>query len=176
MGQGDSAPETDFATAYVEVDDINAKYRLLRREATRLRQQAERPDDVKFTDNPDVLGAIRAWNDRLEGTLLVFAANDFGWPVALRPEGTPERLQENVRQELLREKYKSNAELDQVRETILESDPRIHQVLAARHGGDRIDYHLPGGWKTNTEFLTVREALGLIDYITNGHQREAILY
>lgn len=176
MVQGDSTDETDFATAYAAADDLNAKYRLLRREATRLRQRAERPDDVKFTDNADVLDAIRACNDRLEGTLIVFAANDFGWPVALRPEGTPERLQEDVRRELLREKYKSNSELDRIRETVLEADLRVHKALVACHDGDRVDYHLPGGWKPNTEFLTVREALGLIDYITNGHQREAILY
>lgn len=176
MEQDDSTPETDFPTAYAEADDVNAKYRILRREATRLRRRAVRPDDVKFTDDPAVVDVIRACNDRIDGALLVFAANDFGWPVAFRPEGTPERLQEDVRRELLREKYESDPELDRIRKDVLEVDPRVHQVLVARHDGDRIDYHLPGGWRTNTEFLTVREALGLVDYITNGHQREAMLY
>lgn len=176
MAHDESTPKTEFLTAYAEADSVNSKYRMLRREATRLRQLAERPDDVKFIHNPAVLDVIRECNDRVEGTLLVFAANDFGWPVALRPEGTPEQLQEDVRRELLCEKYKSNPELDEIRKAVLETDPRIHQVLVARHDGDQIDYHLPGGWKTNTEFLTVREALGLIDYITNGHQREAMLY
>lgn len=65
---------------------------------------------------------------------------------------------------------------DRIRRTILEVDPWVHQVLVARHDGDRIDYHLPRGWRTNTEFPTVREALGLVDYIPNGHQREVMLY
>lgn len=176
MDQDEPASQSEFLTGYAEADDVNAKYRLLRREATRLRRRAVRPADVKFTDDPAVIDVIRACNDRIEGTLLVFAANDFGWPVALRPEETPERLQEDVRRELLREKYQSDPELDRIRRDVLEADPRVHQVLVARHDGDRIDYHLPGGWRTNTEFLTVREALELVDYITNGRQREAMLY
>lgn len=176
MDRNDPVSESEFLSGYAETDDVNAKYRMLRQEATRLRQRAVRPDDVKFTDDSAVMDVIRTCNDRIEGTLLVFAANDFGWPVAFRPEGTHERLQEDVRRELLREKYKSDSELDRIRKSVLDADPRIHQALVARHDGDRVDYHLPGGWRTNTEFLTVREALGLIDYITNGHQREAILY
>lgn len=87
-----------------------------------------------------------------------------------------ERLQEDVGLEPLREEYEPDPELDRIRRTILKVDPWVHQVLVARHDGDRIDYHLPGGWRTNTGFLTVREALGLVDYIPNGHQREAMLY
>lgn len=178
MDGSDSSPEygDEWIARYTATDDVNARYRLLREEATRLRQRAVRPDDMKFTDDPAFLNLVRDLNEELEGTLLVFAANDFGWPVALRPAGTPKRLQEEIRRELLKQKYRSSPKLDEIRMQLLEADERIHQVLVATHDGDRIDYHLPGGWKTNTNFLTVREAIGLVDYITNGHQREAILY
>lgn len=51
MDRDEPASESGFLTGYAEADDVNAKYRLLRREATRLRQRAVRPDDVKFTDD-----------------------------------------------------------------------------------------------------------------------------
>ncbi|MCU4743288.1 hypothetical protein [Natronoglomus mannanivorans] len=172
----DSAINDEWLDAYTTEEDVNAKYHLLRREAKRLRQHAERPADMKFTDDPAFLDLVRACNERVDGTLLVFAANDFGWPVALRPTGTSKQLQADVRTELLAEKYKSSPELDEIRRTLLDADVRVHQALVVRHSGDEIDYHLPGGWKVDTNFLTVREALGLIDYITHGHQREAILY
>lgn len=172
----DSALDDEWLAAYAAADDVNAKYRLLRLEAKRLRQRAQRPEDVTFTDDPAFLELVRECNEQVDGTLLVFAANDFGWPVALRPTGTSKQLQADVRAELLVEKYKSSPELDEIRGTLLEADGRVHQALVARHDGDEIDYHLPGGWKEDTNFLTVREALGLIDYITHGHQREAILY
>lgn len=171
-----SPVDEEWMTDYAAADDVNDKYRILRQEAKRLRQRAERPEDMKFTDDPAFLDLIRACNERVDGTLVVFAANDFGWPVALRPDGTPKQLQADVRTELLARKYESSPELDEIRRTILEADGRVHQALVARHDGEEIDYHLPGGWKEDTNFLTVREALGLIDYITNGHQREAILY
>lgn len=145
MDRDEPASESEFLTGYPETDGVNAKYRLLRRGATRLRRRAIRSDDVKCTDDPAFVDLVRACNGWIEGPLLVFAANDFGWPVALRPKGTPERLQEDVRRELLREKYKSNPELDRIRRTILDADSRVHQALVARHDGNRIDYHLPGG-------------------------------
>lgn len=172
----DDSATDEWLDAYATENDVNTKYHLLRQEAKRLRQRAERPADMKFTDDPAFLNLVRECDERVNGTLLVFAANDFGWPVALRPTGTPKQLQADVRTELLAEKYKSSQELDEIRRALLAADGRIHQALVARHDGDEIDYHLPGGWKADTNFLTVREALGLIDYITHGQQREAILY
>lgn len=67
MERDDSVSESEFLTAYADANDVNAKYRLLRREATRLHQRAVRPDDVKFIDDPAVIDVIRACNDRTEG-------------------------------------------------------------------------------------------------------------
>lgn len=172
----DDAPPDEWTSAYDDADGVNEKYHLLRREAKRLRRRAERPEDTKFTDDPASFDLLEELDEGLSGSLLVFAANDFGWPVALRPEGTPKRLQEEIRRELLREKYRADPQLNEIRRAILDADDRIHKALVVHHAGDDVRYHLPGGRAAETNFLTVREAVGLVDYITNGRQREAIRY
>lgn len=104
----------------------------------------------------------------------MFAANDFGYPVALRPARTSIDVQEAVRVEILQEKYKDSPELDTVRQQLLDADDRIHKALVVHHNDGSIDYHLPGGRNENTNFITVREAVGLLDYVTNSAQREGL--
>lgn len=163
--------DTDWIDEYRKTEDVNRKYRLLREEVTRLRQEAE---DKRFTDNDAVLELLQEQNEKFAGELLVFAANDFGYPVALRPTGTDIELQEAVREEILQEKYKDSPELDTVRQQLLDADERIHKALVVHHDGGSIDYHLPGGRNENTNFLTVREAVGLVDYVTNSAQRDGL--
>lgn len=163
--------DTGWMEEYRETEDVNQKYRLLREEVTQLRQQAQ---DKRFTDNDEVMELLREQNAKFEGELLVFAANDFGYPVALRPAGTSLDVQEAVREEILQEKYKDNPELDTVRQQLLDADARIHKALVVHHDGGSIDYHLPGGRNENTNFLTVREAVGLVDYVTNSAQRDGL--
>jgi len=154
---------------YAAADDVDLKYRLLREEITRLRRAAE---DRRFTENEAFMDLLRVHNETVAGTLLVFAANDFGLPVALRPAGTPKAIQAEVRREILREKYRANAELNGIRQDLLGADSRVHKVLVATHHDGQIDYHLPGGHHESTNFVTVREAVGLVDYTTNSAQAD----
>lgn len=158
----------DWIDEYREASDANQKYKLLRGEMTRLRRKgtAFEPDAVAET--------IRNLADSVEGHLIVFPANDFGLPCAFRPEGVDREVQDEIRQEILDRKYKSNVQLNDIREDLLRKHSAIHKVLVCEYRREEIKYHLPGGRHDNTNFLTVREAVGLVDYTTNSNQAEAM--
>lgn len=169
----------DWLSTYADADDPNRRYRLLREEAARLRRDAvadldfdDPGNDVVFTHADAFWDALRDHDDRASGALVAFAANDFGYPVALRPEGFPRERQDEVRRAVLAGKYRADDALDEARRDLLDADSRLHKALVARFDGDDVTYHLPGGRRDDTNFLTVREAVGLVDYLTNSDQAE----
>jgi hypothetical protein len=163
---------TDFLDAYADATDSNRQYDLLRDELARLRG---RRDDVEYFDEEAVLAAVREANETVDGDLVVFAANDFGRPRAYRPEGLPRVRQDDVRQAILEDKYDaSNDDLDAIRRDLREAHPGLHKALVAECRSDVIRYHLPEGSNDSTNFLTVREMVGLVDYTTNSAQRDGL--
>jgi hypothetical protein len=178
----------DWLAAYADADGPNRRYRLLHEEAARLRRDAvddvdfdDPNNDLTFTQSDEFWSALRDHADRTDGHLVVFAANDFGYPVALRPEGLPRERPDEVRRAILDGKYRADDTLDAARRALLDADRRVHNVLATRlddsdsdGDGDRMTYHLPGGRRDDTNFLTVREAVGLVDYTTNSAQAEGL--
>lgn len=162
----------EWLTAYADAAEPNDRYRLLRRELSRLRGEADLETDL--FDPEDVGETLASLAGGLDGALLAFVANDFGLPVAFRPEGTSIEAQRDVRRAILTGKYDRHDDLDAVREAVLETHPRIHKVVVAEHGPRRVRYHLPEGSTEETAFLTVREMVGLVDYTTNSVQREGL--
>lgn len=172
----------DWLSTYHDADDLNEKYRLLRREMTQLRNElASRFEDDEFdvTDIPeffepeDVATTVDTLSTTLEGALVVFAANDFGLPVAFRPSDASLSIQDDIRQAILNTKYdKENDDLREIRDELLERHPEIHKAIVAEYGDDEIEYFLPEGSNSTTNFLTVREMVGLVDYTTNSSQQE----
>lgn len=161
----------DWMDAYRTADDANEKYKLLREEMTRLRREG-----TAF-DRDAVVETIRDLSNFVDGHLVVFPANDFGLPLAIRPAELGRGAQDEVRQEILAEKYSRRGEtedLNEIRENLLEEHPAIHKVLVCEYTEVEIRYHLPGGRHENTNFLTVREAVGLVDYTTNSNQAEGL--
>lgn len=169
---GHVSPMTNWMQEYADADDPNRKYGLLRAEITRLRG---RRDDVEFFD-PDAVGrTVRRLNDRVEGELLVFVANDFGVPRAYRPDGLERDVQDEVRRAVLQHKYdETNEDLDEIRREVLDEHPGVHKVIVAEYSEDHVRYHLPEGSNETTNFVTVREMVGLIDYTTNSFQRDGL--
>lgn len=163
---------TDWITAYRETDDLNEKYSLLRREITRLRG---RRDDAKFFD-PDAVGSdVRRLNETVDGDLIVFVANDFGVPRAYRPRSVALDVQDEIRRAVLRDKYDdTNEELDGIRREVLDEHPGVHKAIVAEHSDETVKYHLPEGSNEETNFVTVREMVGLIDYTTNSFQSDGL--
>lgn len=161
-----------FTETYAEAGNVDDRYRLLRLEAKRLRAEAS---DTDFRDNEEIHGILREWNAEVEGVLLAFLANDFGWPVAFRPEGTDAAIQDEVRRTILDGKYSpqpEDAALEEIQTQLLDADERVHKGLVAVVDGEGVDYFLPEGKQEASSFLTVREPLGLIDWTTNSSGAE----
>jgi len=174
---------TEWTTEYEETDDRNERYALLRTEMTRLRNDlvSQYTEDGEFDpsaveeyfDPEAVADHVRGANREVEGDLLVFVANDFGFPLALRPDGTDRSLQDDVRRGILRNKYDDGAtDLQSIRDDLLEAHSGIHKAIVAEHRGDHVRYFLPEGSNETTTFLTVREMVGLVDYTTNSAQAD----
>lgn len=162
----------DRIAEYAETDDLNRKYRLLRAEITDLRG---RRDDVEFFDEDAVGTDVRRLNESVRGELIVFAANDFGLPMAYRPSGVEKDAQDEIRRAVLQNKYDDTSEdLNEIRRELLDAHPGVHKVLAAAYSDGAVRYHLPEGSNEATNFVTVREVVGLIDYTTNSFQSEGL--
>lgn len=163
---------TDWMETYREGDDLNEKYRVLRREMARLRGRREK---IEFFDETAVGEDVRRLNETVDGDLLVFVANDFGRPRAYRPSEMSRGVQDEVRQAILQDKYDdTNEDLDDIRRELLDAHPGIHKAIVATYSEDEIRYHLPEGASESTNFLTVREMVGLIDYTTNSSQADGL--
>lgn len=159
---------TKWVDEYTETEDLNQKYRLLRAEMTHLRGQR---DNIEFFDIDAVSSDVRRLNDTVSGELIVFVANDFGLPVAYRPESVEVKAQDKIRQAVLQAKYDdTNDDLNDIRRELLREYPSIHKVIVAEYSDEDIRYHLPEGSNETTNFITVREMVGLIDYTTNSFQ------
>lgn len=156
---------------YRNAEDLNEKYSLLRDEMAMLRNEAGSRD--RF-DRKEVAQTIRELDDQITGNLVVFTANDFGLPVAFRPKNLDRAVQNKIRQSLLEKKYSQHEDLNEIRQKLLAEHPSIHKAIVAESSGDRVRYHLPEGSKTNTNFLTVREMVGLVDWTTNSCQKEGL--
>lgn len=161
----------EWIEEYKSTDDLNKRYKLLRAEMKHLRRNATKHD--RF-NREGVKETIRALSDEVGGYLVVFAANDFGLPMVYRPADLDQGKQDDIRQAILANKYATHADLNSIREKLLEAHPDIHKALVVTYSDEEIKYHLPGGTRPTTNFLTVREAVGLVDYTTNSSQREGL--
>lgn len=162
-----------------EIDpvEVNERYQRKRSELQELRRtvHATAFDEVARFPVEDLVRTLRTYHDRVTGDLLAFVANDFGMPVAFRPNRLDKPVQDRVRVEILERKYQQDEKLNAIREAIVE-DVRIHKALVAAIDGDEIRYHLPGVTNGATNFITVREGVGLVDFCTNGNQKNCLVY
>lgn len=163
---------TDWMEEYAGTDDPNRQYELLRAEAAGLRG---RRDDVEYYDPDAVRDDVARANDAVRGDLIAFVANDFGKPMAFRPEGVELDVQDEIRRAILQRKYDgTNDDLNGIRRDLLAEHPNAHKVLVAEYSAEAIRYHLPEGSTEETNFLTVREMVGLVDYTTNSFQSDGL--
>jgi hypothetical protein len=163
---------TDWMEEYTATDDLNQKYSLLRTEITRLRG---RRGDVEFFDSEAVRSNLRRLNETVAGDLVVFVANDFGRPRAYRPQDVAVDVQNEIREAVLQNKYDdTNEDLNALRRELLAEHPAIHKAIVTEHSEEASRYHLPEGSNETTNFVTVREMVGLIDYTTNSFQRDGL--
>lgn len=162
-----------------EIDPVaaNEQYRECRQELRRLRRRVGEQafDEVARFDETAVRDSVATHDEEIDGRLVVFVANDFGMPVAYRPSSLPIEAQNVVRERILDVKYDRDDGLNAIRKDLTDRT-RIHKALVCSIGEESIDYHLPGAATGKTNFLTVREAVGLVDFCTNGSQTNTIVY
>ncbi|UPM43137.1 hypothetical protein [Halocatena salina] len=159
----------DWMAEYSNTDNPHERYKILRREMARLRETRS------LFDREIVAGTVRRLNERQEGELIVFVANDFGRPMAYRPEDTGIEIQDAVRQAILENKYDEGPDdLNNARQELLKEHPNVHKAIVAEINAGTIRYYLPEGSNTTTNFITVREMVGLIDYTTNSSQSDGL--
>lgn len=163
---------TGWMEEYTATDDLNQKYSLLRAEITKLRG---RRDDIEFFDSEAVRSDLRRLNKSVDGDLVVFVANDFGRPRAYRPQGVAVDVQNEIREAILQNKYNdTNEDLNDIRCELLAEHPAIHKAIITEYSEGISRYHLPEGSNETTNFVTVREMVGLIDYTTNSFQSDGL--
>lgn len=168
-------PTMDWMEEYADSDDLNEKYDILRSEIARLRG---RRDDIEFFDSDAVRAHVKDLNETVAGDLVAFVANDFGRPRAYRPTDVPLDAQDEIRRAILQNKYdETNDDLNTIRQELLADHPAIHKAIVAVYSEgeeDDIRYHLPEGSNQTTNFITVREMVGLVDYTTNSFQSDGL--
>lgn len=163
---------SEWIEEYRGTDDLNERYKILLNELTELRDEA---DASEFYDEDEVAETVSDLNGRSEGELIAFVANDFGCPRAFRPEEVPEERQQEVRQAILESKYDDEQDdLNELRRELLEVHPDAHKAIVVEVRDGDVRYHLPEGSNDTTNFVTVREMVGLVDWTTNSYQSDGM--
>lgn len=163
---------SDWMDEYGTEEDFNEKYRLLWDELARLRAAAHAADERPVPEIGTIRPTVERLNERTDGQLVVFVANDFGRIGAFRPREANVEVQDRVRRAILSRKYDEHPDLDEIRRELLRSFPAIHKAMVAEYDEGDVRYHLPEGSNEATNFLTVREMVGLVDYVTNSTQSD----
>lgn len=170
----------DFLSEYEAADSIHEQYILLLREQKRLRRQFHKQHGSEDKDNkthqsnasydyntPSFRALISDLNETLDGHLVVFTANDFGAPIAFYPDTLDDSRLQDIREYILGAKYNHAPDLNEIRQQVRETDERIHRALIAEVTDEGVRLHNPEGRDPDTNFLTIRDYLGLVDWTIN---------
>lgn len=149
-----------------DASDPNERYLQL------IDQQLELRDDNRPNMDEDAIRSIlRERQDAFDGHLIFFGSNDFGQPRAFLPEELSDHdaaLQAILDRAHERKWRARNSALRDVRDRMLEDVRGIHQGLGALYHDDgSADYDIDFPWNRAYNFVTVRQAVGLVDWVTN---------
>ena len=110
-----------------------------------------------------------------DGDLLFFGANDFGQPRVFLPEHISDQdaALQAVVDAVHEEKWRArNSALRDVRDRMFDDVTGIHQGLGAVLRDDgTADYDIEFPWNRAYNFLTIRQVIGLVDWMANAGDR-----
>lgn len=138
-------------------------------------QQMELRDDNRPNMDEDAIRSIlRDRREEFDGHLLFFGANDFGQPRVFLPEELSDRQAclQTVLDRVHERKWRArNSDLRDVRDQMFDEVRGIHRGLGALYHEDgSADYDIEFPWNRAYNFVTVRQAIGLVDWVTNAKE------
>ncbi|KYH26324.1 hypothetical protein HAPAU_14210 [Halalkalicoccus paucihalophilus] len=149
--------------------DPDERYRELLERALYMRESYR-----STLDHDAVRAVLRNRNDGFDGHLVFFAASDFGEPLVFLPEGVSDRdaALQAILDRLHERKWRArNPELRDVRHRLFEEVRGIHQGLPALYRSDgNAGYDIDYPWNRTYNFVTIRQAVGLVDWVTNANE------
>lgn len=126
-------------------------------------------------DTEAIADLLRKRQEEFEGHLVFFAASDFGRPVVFLPAGLDDHTEmlNAVLDRIHEQKWQAeNERLRSVRHHVFDEVDGIHQGLAAVCYDDgSAEYDIVYGWHGVYNFLTIRQVVGLVDWVTNANER-----
>ncbi|KYH27268.1 hypothetical protein HAPAU_07210 [Halalkalicoccus paucihalophilus] len=125
-------------------------------------------------DEEGIRTVLEEYEPDFEGHLIFFAASDFGKPRVFLPDGLPDRqlALETILDRVHQGKWNpDHAGLREVRNRVFEEVRGIHQGLpAVYHDEGEATYDLTGPWDGVYNFVTIRQVVGLVDWVTNADE------
>ncbi|MDL5362304.1 hypothetical protein [Halalkalicoccus sp. NIPERK01] len=138
------------------------------------RQRELRASNGANLDEDGVRTVLEERAADFEGRLLFFAASDFGQPRVFLPAdlSDPDAVLQSVLDRIHAEKWSPEHDgLRDVRRQVFEEVAGIHQGLPALyHGSGEAEYDLAGPWDGVYNFVTIRQVVGLVDWVTNADE------
>lgn len=167
IGEAHSACEDDTPPD-PNADNPHERYRQLLEQALDMRE-----NNQSNLDHGGIRSVLRERNDEFDGELVFFIGNDFGEPRVFLSEsiGDQQAALEAVLDRVHEQKWRANdADLRDVRDQMLDEVQSVHQGLpAVYHGNGNADYDIEFPWNRAYNFVTIRQAVGLVDWVTNAH-------
>lgn len=162
---GEAHPTCEEPATEPSASEPNERYRQLLEEALDMRDANE--PAIEYDAIGDVL---RDRDGEFDGDLILFAASDFGAPRVFLPESLsdPEAALGAILDQIHERKWRArNATLRDVRDEVFEGGYGVHQVLAGHYYNGSGDYDIDFPWNRSYNFVTIRQAVGLVDWVTN---------
>lgn len=154
---------------WADASDPNERYLQLVARQLELRR-TYRPN----LDEGAIRSVLRERRDEFDGHLVFFAMNEFGQPRAFLPEAVPDdqACLETVLDRVHEEKWRArDPALRDVRDRMFDEVRGIHQGLGAvYHEEGSADYDIEFPWNDAYNFMTIRQAVGLVDWVTNARE------
>lgn len=154
---------------WADASDPNERYLQLVARQLELRR-TYRPN----LDEEAIRSVLRERQDEFDGHLVFFAMNEFGQPRAFLPEAVSDgqTCLETVLDQVHEEKWRArDPDLRDVRDQTFDEVRGIHQGLGAvYHEEGSAGYDIEFPWNDAYNFMTIRQAVGLVDWVTNARE------
>lgn len=166
---GEPHPACEDPPPETGASDPNERHLQLVAEQIRLRG-----DNRPKMDEDAIRSVLRDRNAAFDDHLIFFAANDFGQPRVFLPEALED--QDTALQAILDRVHErkwrgDDPDLRDVRHRMFEEVRGIHKGLPALYRDDgSAEYDIVYGWYGVYNFGTIRQVVGLVDWVTNAEE------